>query len=251
MKNKEKIPLYLSAKRGKLGKIQKMDLKTLNWITKNSKHIPYSKKHSEYFLTKNDILLFKKYLPVKKMFLSPTHFNTIHGQRHIGRVAIIVLLMCNHYLFSKQIKNSAFLAAICHDLQRLNDNEDIFHGKRSADWLKKNKKMFKEIIKKTNFRGVLTAIKYHNIENNKIPKKIRSKYSNIINVIKTADALDRFRQPKKKWWVDPKRLELRKASEFIPFAKYFTIRSEYLALKKVNNKTSLLKAIKDSKILIK
>jgi HD superfamily phosphohydrolase YqeK len=136
-------------------------------------------------------------------------------------------------------------------LQRLNDNEDILHGKRSADWLEKNKKIFEEIIKETNFQGVLAAIKYHNLGNNKIPKKIHSKYSKIIGIIKTADALDRFRQPKKKWWVDPKRLKLRKASEFIPFARYLTIRSEYLALKKASNKTSLLKAMKDSKILIK
>ena len=251
MKNKEKIPLYLLAKRGKLAKVQKMDLETLNWIAKNSKYISYDKKHTEYFLTKNDIFLFKKYFPVKKLFLSSIHSNTIHGQRHIGRVAILALLICNRYLFSKQIKNSVFLAAICHDLQRQNDNEDIFHGQRSANWLRKHRKSFKEIIRETNFQSVLATIKYHNLENNQIPKKIRSKYSKIIGIIKTADALDRFRQPKKKWWVDPKKLKLHKASEFIPFAKYLTIRSEYLALKKIGNKKSLLKAMEDSKILIK
>ena len=77
-----------------------------------------------------------------------------------------------------------------------------------------------------------------------------SLYHDIINVLKTADALDRFRLPRTKWWVDPEKLEIKDVNWLIPLARYITLRSEYLALEGVGSNDCLQISMKEAGIVI-
>ncbi len=86
-------PLYKLAKKGKLGDVQIMDLKTINWIKKNCN---YDVKRALMFVKKSPKIKideFLKILPNKKQFNKKTYIS-IHGIMHTTRVIIYIFLLC-------------------------------------------------------------------------------------------------------------------------------------------------------------
>jgi hypothetical protein len=245
------IPLYILAERKKLGPVQTMDRESLDWISESSRKILYKREQDGVRLSTKDASMLKMFFPKPDWFYSSKHINTIHGQRHIGRVSVFALLICNYLSVSEEKRRAALLAAVVHDLRRKNDNQDIKHGNRAAKWLNANSGLFGSLIDDDTFEDVLTAVKYHNIENGLIPKRAQEESGDVIRILKTADALDRFRLPKTKWWVNIERLEMKDVVSLIPLARYITLRSEYLALEGVNDFDCLQMSINEAGIISK
>lgn len=235
-------PLYILAKSKSLGELQIMDRETLTWIEQRTKNYVFKPSSKLPFLFKEDIQILEKYFPRKIWFLSKPHSEGIHGRRHIGRVSLFALLLCNYISTSADIKYCAFLASIVHDLRRLNDNKDINHGDRSAKWLKENLNPFRPIINKfdIDIDDVALAVKYHNIESSQIPDSLTDNCMKTISILKTADALDRFRQPKESWWPDAEKLLEPSATELIFLARRITLHSENQYLNGIDAKTAVL-----------
>lgn len=239
------MSLIKLAQQKKLPDYQYMDDKTLNWIAKNE---PKFNLKNEYKININEVKKIKKYLPPKNWFPNLKNQETIHGIRHLLRVAIYanILKIENKGKIKKQ---NLIISAMLHDIQRLNDKDDHSHGERSAKWFLNNsldiEKQFKIILSNFDKQEIYHGIYYHDL-----PYKIillennYKRYKNIIDIIKTADALDRYSQPKLKWWVNNKYLNLKPSDNVKKFAYNLVLNSEKLYLAGFNNVKSVFEAIK-------
>lgn len=220
-------PLYIQAQNKNLGTSQFMDLETLNWIKQNSGYIPNFKNNTNIKISIKEIDKLIRFLPQYDWFANKENYKSIHGISHIYRVII------NIFLISKLLKvknvDIYLLIASLHDIRRLNDNADQSHGERAAIWFKENSSLFDYDSK--YFKSIYNAIQFHEIEYDQIPTNVMSDYSSDINLIKAADALDRFRLPKEKWWTDINRIALKDSHIFLPLSQRLTIESEELNFK--------------------
>lgn len=239
------MSLVKLAQQKKLPDYQYMDNETLNWIIENN---PKFNSKNKYRMNIDKIEDFKKYIPPKNWFLDLKKQETIHGVRHLLRITIYadILRVESKGEIKKQ---NLIISAMLHDIQRLNDKDDYGHGERSAKWFLDNiieiEKCFKAVFNDSDKKEIYYAIYYHNL-----PYKIISsennykKHKNIVDIIKTSDALDRYSQPKLKWWIDDKYLVLIPPDEIKEFAYNLVAQSEKLYLAGLSNVESVFEAIK-------
>ena len=143
----------------------------------------------------------------------------IHGARHLVRVALYVWIIAQYLAVDRVGSREQMIdflqAAMVHDIRRIDDNADIEHGHRSADWIE-------AVLPKTSDAAV-AAVRFHAEE---APRGLDANSLDLLNMLKTADALDRFRLPRVKWWPDKDRMPLETSDELLEFCKYVTLQSE-------------------------
>jgi hypothetical protein len=247
------VSLIELIQKGKVPLHQFMDLETVNWIKKNKPSFNINnppeyifKKQIEYFLGE-----IKKYIPDPNWFLILEKKDSIHGMRHILRVIFhsLFLTILNKDLSTHSLKNT-LVASSLHDLKRKNDLMDLFHGKRVARWFKKNISLIEnhyEIhLSQRDIDEIYFAISFHDVPYKKIEENTNYNKNKILtDILKTADALDRYRLPSLRLWFKDKFIS------FIPpeYLKYvafeLVISSEINFLKGHSNENSVLMAIKE------
>ncbi|MEK7163045.1 MAG: hypothetical protein AAB696_02025 [Patescibacteria group bacterium] len=225
-------PLYKLAQIKELPKHQFMDAETLQWIIKNKPNF------DNKFITplKFNIKFIKKIIPIDEWFSSQNRMNTIHGNRHMIRVAVYATALSNLWVKNKIQKQNITISAILHDLRRLNDRNDIEHGERTAIWFLKNYKkvegLFQIKFSNDDKKEIYHSIYYHNSQyKNILLSKNYKKYKDAIDILKTADALDRYCQPKIKWRINDNYLFRVPPDNFKKFAYKLVIKSEKMIFK--------------------
>lgn len=213
---------------------QFMDRETLDWIKDTGearglltpRHIPLP----------NAILKLVRFSqPSKDFFIDDAMYTGIHGFRHCARVALLAGLVCHEMeIPDMKLVRVAIIAGSLHDCRRENDNADEGHGARSADWFKDSihaiNGCYDIKLSSSEIELIDAAIRFHEIDQNIIEASIGSQYWQIINIIKTADALDRYRQPKEKWWINEEYLEIKpsKALKEVAFNLMYKLEDHYL-----------------------
>jgi len=188
------------------------------------------------------------FIPDKKWFFDKKQFDSIHGCRHLLRVALWAMLFrkSKRSLVKVEI---IIIAAVLHDIRRHNDRGDMGHGLRSARWVKKN---FSIISKKFNIKfnaddieEIYWLIYFHELPLDLIKlDKNYIKFKESVDIIRMADAIDRYRLPKLKWWIDQKKLGIRISDSIKCTAFNFIILSEEYFLKTGLSVDSIIKNIK-------
>ena len=187
-------------------KHQYMDEESVDWL-KNNLNIKYSNSDVKKIINK-----LKKFpideLKINKKFYIKYNGLGIHGVRHQIRVAIYIWIIIEYYNINipHEMVIQLLQAALYHDLMRKNDNADIKHGVNSALFIKKEYPDIDSII--------INAVVNHD--------KIIDDYSIYDKLLKTADALDRYRLPKEKWWVKKEYLLMDLDEEIFELCKYIT-----------------------------
>lgn len=104
---------------------------------------------------------------------------------------------------------TVILAAAVHDCQRRHDQDDRGHGARAAIWLAANADTvwghFGLTASPRRIVQAATAVRLHDVPYeafNADDKSDHARAACITDVVKAADALDRYRLPKLKWWPD-------------------------------------------------
>lgn len=121
-----------------------------------------------------------------------------HSTKHALNVALFSLIITNYASISEEDINLLIDAALLHDIGRVNDFDDVEHGKNSAQiayTLKKNDSYYIN----ENLKLLLALIEGHThetydnqiIEKYKIEDSLR--YKNLLQIIKDADIIDRVR----------------------------------------------------------
>lgn len=211
--------LYKLAEKKELPNFQKMDTETVLWIERNKPDFSQAEK---IVIEEKDFLInfIEKSVVKERWFEDIRIYEGIHGLSHLLRVTVNGFLLSRHARFSKEFRTGLMVAALFHDIKRVNDQEDRGHGKRSAEWLKENQEIIFELfgfsIEKETWKNALKAINYHEENYENIPHEDRN--DDFVNLLKAADALDRYRLPKMNWWINDKFLAIKPKPEEKNFA---------------------------------
>ena len=232
------MSLIQQAEQGNLPLLQNLDRETLQWIQDNESN--ELKNVDIVSVAKSiDIRKISKFTPLPSWFISQNKVNSLHGIRHLMRVTTYA------WLLSKEVdkiqKNNLLVAAVLHDIRRLNDKADEGHSARAAKWYqqKRNEIIGKFKIDTVNDEIIIELIKSHELNSKDL------KFRKLFDIIKTSDALDRYIQPKKKWWLDDKYLNLQPSLEIKAYAFRLVIKSEEKYLDGIDSKEAVLSSLKD------
>lgn len=240
--------LYQLAESGDLPLHQYMDEGSLNWIKDNN---PFPKKVVTYFnlsiIRILDTLV--NFTPKHDWFTLPEEVDGLHGLKHIMRVVTYASI-----LSSDKYSKIILTASALHDICRLDDKGDHGHAKRAADWFKENISLVSESfqikLSEDEIESVYYSILFHEIPYETIIDDANYiKHKNYIDIVKTADALDRYRLPKLKWWINDNLISIIPPDELKHFAFKFVVDSETEYLTSKNSIRSILDTLKsyDSK----
>lgn len=238
------MSLIKLAQQKQLPDYQYMDDETLNWIIENKPNFDLENK---YKINIHNLNYLRNYIPLKNWFLASEEIKAIHGIKHLLRVAIYALSILQTE-FKEIKKQNLVISAILHDIRRLNDKDDYGHGERSAKWFLDNiveiEKQFGVIFSDLDKKEIYCAIYYHDLPYEIILSENNYKqYKNIINIIKTVDALDRYSQPKLKWWINDKYLIFIPSDKVKDFAYNLIVKSEKLYLAGLDDVQSVFRAL--------
>lgn len=198
-----------------------MDKETLDQICL---HRPrFSADAERLSLTRGEIAYIEEFLPKPEWYLESRIIDSIHGIAHTLRVMVYASILSQ--ALDEEVRRSLLLACAVHDTRRLNDKGDEDHEKRALDWLLKN----------NQYR------KY-----NEIAVSMLKNNGPYAEYLRTADALDRYRLPKVKWWIDDDYLSIKPSESLKAAAFNLVVESESARL----NGTTDIRAVM-SNVLVK
>ena len=221
-----------------------MDHETIIWIKQNN---PFKSKVSiPTDLQKASKEYAKKFTPPSQWFINDERAKTIHGKRHLLRVGIYTFLLMKHLLIEEDL-DLCIIAGVLHDIRRETDGSDEGHAFKSAEWFISNVEeitaQFQIKLSKFQIEKIYHAILLHELRLELIERKYLDKFEHIINIIKTADALDRYIQPKLKWWLDDKFLVIKPSTHLKHFAFELIVKSELNFLNNTDSELSIFDSI--------
>lgn len=224
-------PLYIKIKNKNYEDLQILDKETIEWIRKKQETVTINAQRDvTKFVPLKKSFLFKM-APRDEWFANNSRVKSIHGKSHALRAILFSYIIC--CLENVRDYEKYLVAAALHDIKRISDNLDIRHAERASKWFIENKFLFEKYnFSELEIKEIAYAIKYHDTDYNLIPRGILSKYEKIINVIKCADALDRFRLPKKKWWPKKYYFKIKIPLKLFSFSKEFFYDTERLIIEK-------------------
>ncbi|MFH8474813.1 hypothetical protein [Streptomyces sp. NPDC018000] len=194
------------AARGQLPLHQHMDHATIAWISDNRPDLPPSS--APVLRAQSKELLAHGGLPTR-WWADPRLYTSLHGVRHAMRTAALAAVLAEANGLNDDDTATVILAAAVHDCQRHHDQDDRGHGARAALWLAANADTvwgrFGLIASPRRIVQAATAVRLHDVPYKAFTaddKTDHARAERITDVVKAADALDRYRLPKLKWWPD-------------------------------------------------
>lgn len=231
--------LFELAEQGRLPLHQYIDAPTVRWIKKNKPAFGTAKTVS--LPARKDI---ERFIPESKWFCERKIVDSIHGLRHTIRVVALVVLMVSERPYPGRIENLLTAAAL-HDVGRRNDKGDPQHGLSAARWFKKNivvvEKKFGIKLTAKDINEIYWIIAFHELPKNIIEKnKNYTRSKSGTDILRMADALDRYRLPRTKWWINEKILGCRVPLRFKQTAFDLVAKSEQRYVRGESSKKSVL-----------
>ncbi len=215
------VPLHELAEAGRLPDHQVMDLPTLAWIARNrptGSGVGATLPHRPRLL-----------VPEVSWFARTETVASIHGVRHGARTAVLVQLLAHHHGLEPDRSLALATAAACHDCRRHHDRDDPGHGQRAADWLTNNRPTVTATLGTTPTVEAITAVALHDVPHECFTAdqaRAYRQHREAVDLVKAADAFDRYRLPLTRWWPDPARLRLAVPHWLHPLAHDLVVRSE-------------------------
>ncbi|RJR24750.1 hypothetical protein C4578_02415 [Candidatus Microgenomates bacterium] len=238
------MSLVQRAEEGKLPLHQNIDNETLRWIKDNE---PQELKEVGVTLIARSIDIEKvsQFIPLTSWFASLENVNSLHGIRHLVRVSTYAWMLSEN-IYQKQ-RNSLLIATALHDIRRLDDKGDKGHANRAAKWYEKNKSevLCAFELDTVDDRIVAGLIKTHEYSYDDLKYDgFYLKHGKLVDILKTSDALDRYIQPKKKWWLNENYLKIKPGLKLKAFAFNLIIESEQNYLAGVDSKKAVVLSVK-------
>lgn len=194
------------AARGQLPLHQHMDHATIAWISDHRPDLTPTARPA--LRPRSKELLAQGGLPTR-WWADPRLYTSLHGVRHAMRTAALAAVLAETNGLDDADAATAILAAAVHDCQRRHDQDDRGHGARAAIWLAANADTvwghFGLAATPRRIVQAATAVRLHDVPYEAFTADDKSDHARaerITDVVKAADALDRYRLPKLKWWPD-------------------------------------------------
>ncbi|MGW7446653.1 hypothetical protein [Kitasatospora sp. NPDC054795] len=218
-------PLRALAETGRLPDHQYMDRTTLAWIAGNRPSGPGIRATMPH----RPLLL----VPEGSWFARREAVDSIHGVRHGARVALLVQVLAHLHGTDSGRTQALAVAAACHDCRRHRDRDDPGHGQRAARWLANNTATVAAALGTAPTPEAITAVDLHDTAHHAFTDdqaNAHRQHREAADLLKAADALDRYRLPLARWWPDPGRLRLPVPAWLHPVAHDLVVRSEQARL---------------------
>ncbi|RKT04592.1 hypothetical protein BX286_2552 [Streptomyces sp. 3211.6] len=219
------------AARKQLPHHQYTDPATVRWITVNRPDFPDGpppptlRPHPQGLVTRAAI-------PGDWLAEAKCH-DSLHGVRHAMRTAALAALLAEARGLSDNDTATLVLAAAVHDCRRLHDKDDRGHGARAAIWLTGNADTvwshFGLTPTPSRIAAAGTAVRLHDVPYEHFSPDDHTDHrraETISDLLKAADALDRYRLPKLTWWPDPAQVRCEAFDDLRATAFELVIRSE-------------------------
>lgn len=239
------MSLVSSADEKILPQLQLIDDETLQWIKQNKPNFKSSYIVNNYLKTIKTAVI--DFFPPRSWFLKKESVDSIHGIRHITRVvANTSYLIQENKITDRRLINNLLVSASLHDLRRKDDKNDMGHAQRVVNWLNINKnKVLNQYhlnLDCDDFKAISSVVLLHELPYNQFKNKARYNESIriMVDLLKSADALDRYRLPKLSWWIDDKYLVLLPSAGAKKFAYTMVVMSEDNYLKTQKSEESIL-----------
>jgi hypothetical protein len=228
--------LVALAARKQLPDHQLMDAATVEWIARNRPGFPATRlavASCPKLRPSSRHLLAAAGIPAA-WFAVPALAESIHGVRHGMRTAAYAALLGELVELDDEAAAALIIAAAVHDCRRLHDKDDIGHGARAARWLAthtvpvaKHFAVSAEVLRQLWQARI--AVRLHDLPYERFrPAQVRAyqQVRQLSDLLKAADALDRYRLPKLKWWPDTQRVRVEAFGALLRFAYELVLETE-------------------------
>ena len=190
---------------------------------------------SDALYTVRSSLLFSEYIKMlNALDYSLLYQSDIHGAKHIERVAIHTFLICLLEKIPIDWIKICITAAEYHDIGRIDDTDNSFHGLYGANKLQNGSASLNHFTE-TEQEMIRFLVAAHSVDDIRAEEFFRLLFCISVNekdnvlkmlsVLKDADALDRFRLTLHS--LDPRFLRNNSAKKLIRFALELYLVSEY------------------------
>ncbi|MFD3485781.1 hypothetical protein [Streptomyces sp. NPDC058665] len=234
--------LHELATSGNLPAHQSMDTATLDWIAHNRP--PFTSAMPR--LSPQTTML----VPEAAWFTDTRLADSLHGIRHGARVSLFASVIAAEHGLDKDHALALHAAAAIHDCRRRNDWADPGHGQRAATWFTANEDLVTTALGRQLPTAPLAraalAISLHDVPYEAFTKPQENAYRqgpHLVDLLKAADAMDRYRLPLTRWWPDPSRLRVIVPSWLHPLAFDLVVRSEMARLEGATQNRALAHAL--------
>ena len=236
------------AAKGLLPEFQYMDRPTWRWILRNN---------PGYRLDPADTIApalawLCALTPPQDWFLDRRVCDSLHGLRHLKRTAYYSLLLASQAGLELEQAKLAAVAALLHDIRRRQDKADAGHAVRAATWCRANATKIAQYwhidISELELNSITAALALHETPYADFTPAQQTLYKThqaYVDILKTADALDRYRLPKLSWWINDSRLEITPSVSLKQCAYEIVLASEGYFLQKDDSLASVAQAIED------
>lgn len=239
----------LAAQR-RLPRHQTMDVATLQWIKSNR-----PRDFPDGQVEHPPIKVARYAIAPSSWYAVPSQTDSIHGQRHGARVALLAAQLAKLGELRVDETLEAVIAAALHDCRRLHDQDDPGHGKRAASWFIERHVNFiahlPPAAKDVRRHAIAAAIELHDVPYSAFDDLQTQKYESarsIVDILKTADALDRYRLPKLKWWPSHEHLRLIPPRWLHRYAFDLVLTTEGHRLGGLSSERSIVDALNEEKL---
>lgn len=194
------------AARKQLPHHQFTDHATVRWIEENRPHLVDGAPSKIRDTSRR--LLTRAAIPAAWL-AEPRLRDSLHGVRHAMRTAALAALLAETCGLEEPDTATLIIAAAVHDCRRLHDKDDRGHGERAGRWLATNAEAVWEHFQVETTEPAVTqaatSVRLHDVPYSDFTTDDEADYSRaqkISDLVKAADALDRYRLPKLSWWPD-------------------------------------------------
>lgn len=185
------------------------------YVNEKEKHLSNQISLNEFcsLINSDNKLLIKSLDKVKKQYI---YKSDIHGINHNVRVSLYGYYMGLRYKLNRCDMTILLEACKYHDIGRVNDNEDILHGYKSAKMISNF-----ERFNKNDMKMLLSMVTFHSVDDslfleiaNMYDIKDINRLKILSDILKDSDALDRVRGGSL-WGLDTKYLRTDVSKEMI------------------------------------
>jgi hypothetical protein len=203
----EVASLVSLAARNAMPGFQYMDAATIAWIASHCDEFPAISSTPETRVGAIGQRILETGPIPSDWHAEPNLVNSLHGTRHLLRTAALAALLAELYGLGSRDTATLVVAASMHDCRRLHDNNDTGHGERASTWLIEHSSevfsFFGVHANATQIHKAAVAIRLHDVPYIAFTESdaaSRVATEGITDLLKAADALDRYRLPTLEWW---------------------------------------------------
>lgn len=208
---------------------QLMDRMTLQWIADNQ---PVNFAPAPSFPRPGLMLV-----PARPWFTTERQADSNHGILHNARVSLLAALLAQEYGLEDDDIAAACVAGAIHDCRRHDDQADAGHGRRAASWLLHHTDAVTDAMRRpvaaVALHRAAEAIAVHDVPYGDFTAQQKRTYEaspHLVDVLKAADCLDRYRLPLQRWWPELTHLRTPVPNWLPPAAFALVVRSERAVL---------------------